>query len=253
MSAGTETVLAPQAQKILLGAGTAAPAIADPQVAPMENPRQIVAELQSALEQKDRRIEQLQQQLEQSQATLESSVAERETGRALLEQWREQLQQRQIDAEAAGHQAGMEKCEKQWRTEMEQHIAQWREGIEALLEQHAQRWDALNNSLTDLAMAAMVKILGEQLATPAAIAQGIDHIVRESGELGALKIRVAPKHYEQLSTLDDLRFGPVRGQHVEILPDSRVEYGGCLLETAGGLIDGRYEMQLARLREILRG
>lgn len=254
MSARTlEAALTAHAQKVTLGSAAPAAPIATPIDEPAENPRQIVAELQRELEQKARRIEQLQGAFEQLQSRLESAVAERDAARILLEQWREELQQRQAEADASGYREGMEKYEKQWRAEMDQHIGLWRAGIEALSQQHAQHWDALNGNLTDLAMAAIVKILGDQLATPAAIAKGIDHIVRESDELGPLKIRVAPKHYEQLSTLDSLQFGPVRGRHVEILPDSRVEYGGCLLETAGGLVDGRYEMQLARLREILRG
>jgi flagellar biosynthesis/type III secretory pathway protein FliH len=45
--------------------------------------------------------------------------------------------------------------------------------------------------------------------------------------------------------------GWLKERRLEIASDARVTHGGCLLETPGGLIDGRFESQLTRLHEIL--
>jgi flagellar biosynthesis/type III secretory pathway protein FliH len=44
----------------------------------------------------------------------------------------------------------------------------------------------------------------------------------------------------------------LQGRKFEIVADSRVELGGCIVETNTGSLDGRFEVQLRELYETLR-
>lgn len=255
MSVGKGERNAPLApQKITLGQGAewleATTVALPPSVEDLER---VAMELRRDLEQKNRTIEQLQDEIGQLHNRLQQALEEGGAHRERLEALESDLHQRQLQAQAEGYRDGAARALENWRDEMRQHAESWCSGMEKLAREHAHHWEQLHASLTELVMAAVARILGDQMASPEAVAGGIGQIIRESGELGELKVRVAPRHYEELSSLSDLRLGLFRNQRVEILPDARVEYGGCILETAGGLVDGRYEIQLARLRDVLRG
>lgn len=199
--------------------------------------------------------EQLQAQAEEAealQAELLEVKAQLARSEAALSGLREDIVQVRLDAQIQGLAEAEQKNAEALQLQLDGVAQQWGEGLAELAQQHATYCADLTAQLGDLALAAVANILGEQLATPAAIAQGIDHITRASGELGPLTVRVAPSHYAQLQTLPSLKLGLLREQRVELVPDTRVTHGGCLLETASGIVDARYDIQLNKLRDIVR-
>ena len=171
---------------------------------------------------------------EQDRLLRESIAAERQR---VLERAREQ-----------GHQAGVE----QGRAEYEAQLQALGQLVGSMRDALADGIAGTEDVIVEIAFEAIGKILGESLARR----DGVQAVVREviSGvrEREHLVVRVSPRDHELLAREG---FKPKNGdaQAIELLADDRVELGGCLIETAGGTLDGRLETQLKRLRDTLVG
>lgn len=215
-----------------------------------------LAGLRGQLEQRDRRIAALEQQigareheiaaLERELEALRHSGAEREAEldglRADIDAEREQAR-RQGREEGTG--AAREAVLQRWR----EQSAQWDGALAELgahIEQHLQ---TLRASAGEVALAAAVKVIGERLAEPAHIAPAVEHILRESGLSGPLTVWLAPAHYQELRRAGSVLAG---ADSIELRADAQVRYGGCVLESAGLVVDGRFEIQLRKLADIVR-
>lgn len=203
-----------------------------------------VADLRRQLEQKDLAVSELK-------AVLKDAQQQHSETQKSLSRLEENVQEIEAEAVSQGYEAGLKKGAAEFEVASTKQADLWHESIDKLIEQHEKFCEKLKSQLVDVVMASVAKILGEKLTNAEAIKQAIDHIVRESGELQSFKIFIAPAHYEQLMEKADFQLNSMRGRRVELFPDARIEYGGCILEGENGLIDGRYEVQLARLRELL--
>jgi flagellar assembly protein FliH len=146
-----------------------------------------------------------------------------------------------------GREAGLAKA-------MSEQAAQLK-ALGALLRSARGRLDEGIGELSELgaeiAFEAVCKVLGQAVATREGVLAAVRETVRRARDRSRLTLRVSPADFvairEHLATvLDGLEAG-----QVEVVPDERVELGGCLLETASGQLDGRLEVQLANLRRAL--
>ena len=111
--------------------------------------------------------------------------------------------------------------------------------------------DGAEDVMVEIAFAAACKMLGETAVTE----EGVRGLVREA----AREIRSREKATVRISHADYERIAaePARLQRlaeelkVELAPDERVALGGCLIETAGGTLDARLEVQLRKLIDTL--
>ncbi|MDR0871095.1 MAG: hypothetical protein LBN39_09930 [Planctomycetaceae bacterium] len=81
-------------------------------------------------------------------------------------------------------------------------------------------------------------------------------LLREALELGAgstaIKVRLNPDDYETLQPQMDLVVNQMCGTaKTEIVPDGRITPGGCVLETAMGVIDNQIESRIERMMQEL--
>jgi type III secretion protein L len=130
-------------------------------------------------------------------------------------------------------------------------LAAWEQGLAELAEQHGEYLAQLRGTVADIAMAATTKIIGAQLTDAQQIGKAIEHIIYESGLAGAMKVFLAPTHYQELTRLGGITLQRLGGRQLELQPDPRVGYGGCLLEASAAVVDGRYEVQLKKLQAIV--
>jgi len=210
------------------------------------------------LEKLRRELAQAQQTINESDKKLTAAAAELLRVQDELLQARNEVQQLHTDLEhqhdaarEKGYQTGIESAQQESLKSLEQQGALWWTGLEQLIEQEQLFYGTLKSQMTDLVLAAVAKIIGEQLTDPQVVAASIDHIVLESGELHEVQVFVAPSHYETLQAIG-ATLRPVRGRTVELFPDARIECGGCLIEGRNGVVDGRFEIQLEKLRSIVQ-
>lgn len=102
---------------------------------------------------------------------------------------------------------------------------------------------------SDVVIAALTKILGKSLIKPEVALNAIKSVIDSSNASEIHKIKVSPEDYllvekyrSQLEFNDDFSF----------MSDVKVQSGGCILELSSGLIDGRIDVQLKTLHEVLR-
>lgn len=105
--------------------------------------------------------------------------------------------------------------------------------------------------LVELAFEATARILGQAAPTR----EGVQGVVREA--LVSLRDReqvvllVAPGDLDMVRSMGVELARLAGSKGLEIVADDRVEWGGCLIETAGGGLDARLETQVHRLRDLI--
>jgi flagellar biosynthesis/type III secretory pathway protein FliH len=104
--------------------------------------------------------------------------------------------------------------------------------------------------LTALAVRMAEKILGEELRLrPDAVCAIAQQCLSTSPAARNLRLRVSPEDLPLLQAALP-RLGRA-GARLELQADESISRGGCLLQSELGEVDGRLEVQLARLAEAL--
>jgi flagellar biosynthesis/type III secretory pathway protein FliH len=80
----------------------------------------------------------------------------------------------------------------------------------------------------------------------------VEEILARVKEGRELTIRVARDDVPVIRKFEGELREALQGRKFEIVADSRVELGGCIVETNTGSLDGRFEVQLRELYETLR-
>ena len=105
--------------------------------------------------------------------------------------------------------------------------------------------------LVEIAFTALCKVFGEFVQTKEGVVAAVRQTTSKLLKRDKLTIRVPEKDYEiikeekhKLSLSEEL-------DCIEIIPDPHIKFGGCIVETSGGGLDGRLEIQLNKLMETL--
>jgi flagellar assembly protein FliH len=113
------------------------------------------------------------------------------------------------------------------------------------------RIDGLEDLCAEIAFEAVAKVLGQSGAQPAAVTAMVREVVRRARDRSRLVVRVSPRDYGLIEAHRERILEGFDSGRVELVADDRVELGGCLLESPGGTLDGRLEVQMAALRDAL--
>ena len=99
----------------------------------------------------------------------------------------------------------------------------------------------------------LAKAVGEVLGIPACL--DCVEKVKETpvcGHRSRLKIKVNPNHHPIIEqNIDKFLSGSTTIKEITIVPDPRVRFGGCFIETPSGDIDARLESQFEVVEEVL--
>ncbi|WP_035060057.1 FliH/SctL family protein [Andreprevotia chitinilytica] len=118
--------------------------------------------------------------------------------------------------------------------------------MNAELERHEAQIEA---TAVDIAMAAVAQIVGEAAHDRDAALAIVRNSLAKSRAGSITCLSLSPQDYafvvEQNITLGDLRV-------LRVALDAQIKPGGCLIETATGIVDARVETQLKRLRDVVQ-
>ena len=97
------------------------------------------------------------------------------------------------------------------------------------------------------------KIIGEELrSSPETIVSIARECLRGVRHEHSLTLRINPGQTEELQrNLNSLIETAGPGRRIQVVPDSAVAPGGCVVDSVVGVIDARLETQLRCLEEIL--
>jgi len=180
-----------------------------------------------------------------------------------------------LDGFAAGREAGLEaglreaearvaeaarQAQQACRAEAEDRVREFERAASARLEQIGrilseldaaarQRLQDLEADAAGLAFEAVCQVLGDQAARPDAVVRWLRTLLENAGSHPLLGVRM---HEADLRAIASHPEGQslLKNTRVQWRPDPNVSAGGCVIETAGGTLDARFETQLTRLRRV---
>ncbi len=110
----------------------------------------------------------------------------------------------------------------------------------------------LQEACVQIVAEAFFKLAGSALATPEAVVGVVAEVLKRVREERELRIHVNPQDLPLLRTAEPGIAASLPGRNFTLVPDARVEAGGCMVESTLGSLDGRLEVQLAGLVATLR-
>lgn len=151
------------------------------------------------------------------------------------------------EGRAQGYQDGMEASRKA----VEEELQRLKALIQSLSGELSKRLNDSEDAMVEVVCASIVKILGEVMLTREGVVGVVKNAIAQLTQRGKLIVRVSPDDLELLQGERQTLLNGLDETSVELVPDGRVKLGGCLLETESGGLDGRLEVQLQRLNDVL--
>jgi flagellar assembly protein FliH len=185
------------------------------------------------------------------QLDIERAIAEHEQGTAVA------IEQAREAARAEGRAQGLAEGRDEGR-------AQAVEEAQAAAREHSTRIDAFLAKLEStresalvaneadalaIGFAAACKVLGERLVTAEGVQGAVREVLDRIRATEKLVLRLSPRDYEWWKSLDTE--GAFAGRAVDLIADSSLAFGGCVVETGAGTLEARMEEQVAGLKDVL--
>lgn len=157
----------------------------------------------------------------------------------------------QREGKEQGYREGYEVGFSQGQAEYEERVSRLESVIAAANNALEQGIEGVEDAAVEIVYMAVCKILGAALTERDGVAAVVRQVIALSKDREKLVIRVSPSDFDLLKDMKTGLMHDVVIANGGLLPDDRVVLGGCLLETAGGNLDGRLEIQLDQFREAL--
>jgi flagellar assembly protein FliH len=151
----------------------------------------------------------------------------------------------------SGHEAGCANGYKAGYDQARAALENTRREIDALLKKIdltvQARLDTAEEAAIDIAFEAVIRIIGQSFGQPAVVREIVRTVVDKVRDSRQITIRVAPADFTVLADVGVSMFC----KHASVVADERVRFGGCIVDTEAGSLDGRLEVQLTLLKELL--
>jgi flagellar biosynthesis/type III secretory pathway protein FliH len=109
----------------------------------------------------------------------------------------------------------------------------------------------LEDDVVSIVFQAVTTIIGNALVERVGVVEVVRQVIGQVRDRENLIVRVSSKDFELIKSACAQDGGA--GQRVEVVAEPRILPGGCLVESSAGTLDGRLDVQLHSLRELLLG
>lgn len=213
--------------------------IHEAQAASSPDPEVIESELEQRLKQMieaERAIEQREAELSAREKTLE-----------------EQAQKLKLDAESYRDEIFAEISQKekqQAEDKVRETLEQFNQLLDSMSERMQSEIEEVGDELVAIVFESVCKIIGEAFKDESVAVSSVKEVMKSSQDRMEMSLRVSEKDYQAITDASaELSYG--LSNRINIMADDHVRYGGCILETTAGRIDGRLEQQMSRLMQVL--
>jgi flagellar assembly protein FliH len=174
----------------------------------------------------------------------------------LRDELNRELQERAAVAEEEGrrrgYEAGIVRGQQEGLRAFEEGAAKIDGVLRAVHDRFVAEISGVEDTLVSIVFEAVCRILGDTLVKPESVRAVVRQVLARVRDQERIVVRVAPADYELLTHATRLlRLQNGARRRVELVADDRVILGGCLIETDGGNLDARLEMQVQQLRDVL--
>jgi flagellar assembly protein FliH len=155
-------------------------------------------------------------------------------------------------AREEGFAAGHAEANNRLDVEYQQKLQSVQEVLHALSTELQKLVLQAEDSIVETVYAAVVRIIGDQLIEPEGIVALVKHVSAQLVRPENFIVRLAPEDYELITAGSGrISLSQDESAKLKVVPDTRIELGGCILESATGSLDARLEVQLQRLKDVL--
>jgi len=175
--------------------------------------------------------------------------------RFTYDEFMQQFEHELVKARAQAFEDAAEQGKSEGREQGAAEYAEQLASLAALIASARKSLDQGIDGVADIAVEivyeAVAKIIGEHMTERDGVLAAVREVMHKAKERSRLVARVAPHDFEILNGDRSRLIEGLNVGEVEVVADERVRMGGCLLETPAGNLDGRLEIQLGQLRDVL--
>lgn len=166
-----------------------------------------------------------------------------------LESLRAELENTREEARRSGHEAGRAEAAERAAADHRAELERLRDCVDALSRRVGERLAHEEDAIGEAVFASLSKLLVPVLVTREGVAAAVRAVCEQVRERETLVVRLAPADHALLAA-DPVPLGALASR-VRLEPDPGVALAGCVVESSTGSLDGRLEVQLAKLRDAL--
>lgn len=170
--------------------------------------------------------------------------AEPEIAPAPAEDARAGLEDLRRQAFEDGYRDGREQGEKEAKAGLAEDAARLQALLGSVRDALEQGIAGAEDAMVEIAYAAVCKVLGQAAASEEGVRAMVQEATRQVRAKEGLVVRLSAADHARLAASSE-------GVKLEFAADERVAAGGCLIETSGGTLDARLEVQLRQLLDTL--
>ena len=150
------------------------------------------------------------------------------------------------------HQNAKELKESGYREGFESGLAEVIENVVATAKVREHAVNEAEEQIIDLSVAIAKKIIGKELASREdAVIDIVESGIRHVRHKHKLLLRVNPLDVELVVLESEKLEKRTGGRYIDVVPDTSVSAGGCIIESESGTVDARIETQLRVLQKAL--
>jgi len=180
------------------------------------------------------------------------AVQDVEVRTACAEIFADDIAKLRASARTAGFESGLQQGREEAERETQGHLALLQQINVAAEKAFGLEQDRLAAYCVDVVGAVFARLAGAVLSTPQATLAIVAEVLKKVREGRELTVRVNATDLPVLQAWESVLSAAVPGRSIALAADSRVEAGGCIVETSLGSLDGRLEVQLRGLSETLK-
>jgi len=173
-----------------------------------------------------------------------------EAEKEALSKQREELEIKALNYKDSIYSDLKNELSKELMSENEELLNQLNQLISSISDKVNASITGVEDELVSIVYESVCKILGKKMLEDDGVYSVVKEVMKYTQDRMEMKLRVSERDFV---ILDKERNSLSSGisNRIDIIPDEHVRYGGCILETAAGRIDGRLEQQLKSLLDTL--
>ena len=151
-----------------------------------------------------------------------------------------------------GYQSGFEKGRAEGAETYSTRVKEMASVLQSATEERKRLLGEMQPLLVDLVGDALYECLKKKGKSGNTVVHFVEEALKKAGDRVQLKVHLNPSDVETVeSEIQNLQLSVGAGE-IELVPDARIEQGGCLLVTEAGSVDVRLPTVVAQVKDALR-
>jgi len=220
----------------------------------LEEEKNKYQELNKQLQQKQLELEEKLKEIENTKSEIinQANIKAQEIINKAIQEAQSKAQQILEQAYNQGYSQGYNEAKNKLEQEYQQKINELQEQIKNILNLKESLVKEMEKDIVELAIKVAEKVINKKIEEePELVSSYLIELLPKIEQAKNITIWINPNEIEYVRLSKDKFKNLVEVENINIAPDSRIEKGGCIIETNFGKIDARISTKLEVLKEII--